>query len=438
MNYRSIVFIVLFMNAYAFAEPPVFPLKVSENHRYLVDQNKQPFFLLADTPWFLQHLPIEDVRRIMDDRCAKGFNTLFLEFLDDQRIPSRDFYGNVAFHPDTDITQPVESYWHYADQVLEEAEKRGLFVIMSELWYGYGKGLWLHHVNPDNAKVYGEFIGKRYARFDNLMWMQAGDHNPDDNLAECTRVLAKIMKAFAPQQMHTAHNQHEYASAVFYHDDSWLDVDMGYTYGASYLHILPEYHRSNPIRPVILGETGYEKEPNAIELLPDANAGDLWNPYRIRRNAWWAILSGACGYCAGTRLWRFESNWREVLDAESTRQAPLIRRLMETLPWQCLVPDERHEWITDGYGTFKQGDYVTGSRTNMGDAAVAYIPSSRTVAVNLSTLSKKCKAFWYDPTNGESHPIEGSPFSNSGTYKFSTPGKNNAGDTDWALVVKSQ
>jgi len=46
-------------------------------------------------------------------------------------------------------------------------------------------------------------------------------------------------------------------------------------YGAAYLHILPGYQRSNPIRLVILGETGYEDEPNNIELLPDAKNGDL-------------------------------------------------------------------------------------------------------------------------------------------------------------------
>ena len=55
----------------------VFPLQVSENHRYLVDSKGKPFFLLGDTPWFLQKLPREDIRRVLEDRKAKGFNTLF-------------------------------------------------------------------------------------------------------------------------------------------------------------------------------------------------------------------------------------------------------------------------------------------------------------------------------------------------------------------------
>ena len=48
---------------------------------------------------------------------------------------------------------------------------------------------------------------------------------------------------------------------------------MAYTYAASYLQVTKEYQRKDPVRPVILGETGYEDEPNAIERLPDAKEG---------------------------------------------------------------------------------------------------------------------------------------------------------------------
>ena len=164
---------------------------------------------MGDTPWFVQKLREDDVRLIMEDRLAKGYNTLFLEILDDSRIPSVDGHGHAAFATDTDITRPVEAYWKYADWVFEEAERRGFFVIMSDLWYGYGKGLWMHHVTPENARVYGAFLGNRYARFTNLMWMHAGDRNPDARLAECTRTFAGEMRAAAPHRLHLVHNAHE-------------------------------------------------------------------------------------------------------------------------------------------------------------------------------------------------------------------------------------
>jgi len=413
-----------------------FPLKVSGNHRYLVDSQGKPFFLLGDTPWFLQKLPLEDVRRVLDDRKAKGFNTLFLEILDDSRLPSRDAYGRIAFEPELDITQPVEVYWRYADTVMEEAARRGFFVIMSELWYGAGKGLWMHHVTPESARTYGGFLGRRYARFKNLMWMHCGDRNPDQNLAACARVLAEAIRVEAPHHLHTAHNAHEFASSAFFHQEPWLDVNMAYTYGASYLHVLPEYQRIDPIRPVILGEAGYEDEPNAIELLPDAKKGDLWNPYRIRRNAWWAVLSGACGYCAGTRLWRWEKNWRDVLGARSTREVPHLLHLMQTIAWWRLTPDVRHELVTVGFGTWKKADYVTAALADDGSAGAAYLPDGRRLTVNLTKLSGEVTAHWFDPTSGQFTAVAGSPLSNTKQEDFTPPGSNAAGDGDFVLILE--
>jgi hypothetical protein len=415
-----------------------FPLKASENHRYLVDAGGRPFFLLGDTPWFLQKLRLEDVRRVVEDRKTKGFNTLFLEILDDSAMPSRDAYGNVAFEPAKDITRPVEAYWKYADTVMDEVTRQGFFVIMSELWYGAGNGLWMHHVTPESARTYGRFLGRRYARFQNLMWMHCGDRNVDERLAECASELALAIKQEAPHHLHTAHMQHEFSSADFFNKESWLDVNMAYTYGASYLQVTKEYQRKDPIRPVILGETGYEAEPNAIELLPDAKKGDLWNPYRIRRNAYWAILSGACGYCAGTRLWRFEPNWRDVLNVQSVRQAPLIRRLMESRPWWRLVPDTRHEFVTGGYGQWKQADYVAAGLADDGSLAMAYIPAGGTVQVVMRRFRGPVTTEWFDPASGQYKPIEGSPFSNEGNRRFAPPGKNAAGEPDWVLVLRAK
>jgi len=413
-----------------------FPLRVSQNRRYLADSQGKPFFLLGDTPWFLQRLPMEDVRRVLEDRKAKGFNALFLEILDDSRLPSRDAYGNISFEPELDITKPVEAYWRYADAVMDEVTKQGFFVIMSDLWYGYGKGLWMHHVTPESARTYGHFLGRRYARFRNLMWMHVGDRNPDQRLFDSANELARAIRQEAPHHLHTAHMEHEFSSADFFNREPWLDVNMAYTYGASYLQVTKEYQRQDPIRPVILGETGYEDEPNAIELLPDAKKGDLWTPYRIRRNAWWAVLSGACGYCAGTRLWRFEPNWREVLNVKSSQQAPLLGRLLGPRPWWRLVPDTKHELVIEGYGEWKQANHVAAALADDGALAVAYLPNSATIQIAMDRLHAPVDASWFDPTSGRYKSIEGAPFENKGRRRFVSPGKNDAGDGDWVLLLQ--
>jgi len=415
-----------------------YPLKVGENRRHLVDASGAPFFVMGDTPWFVQKLRIEDVRMLMDDRVAKGFNTLFLELLDDEHIPSVDGYGQRAFDPPTDVTRPVEAYWKHADAVMEEAQKRGLLVIQNSIWFGFGKGLWIHHVTPARCGVYGGFVAKRFARFDNLMWMHVGDRIPDAPLRACAREIAAAVERHAPRQLQTVHLQHEYASATHFHGDAWLDVNLAYTYGAAYYHVLPEYQRGDPVRPVILSETGYEGEPNDIHLLPDAVRGERWTPFRIRRNAWWAVTSGAVGYCAGTRLWRWEPDWRETMQARSTREAPLLLRLLGTLSWWRLAPDAKNEFLTAGHGDWPGADWATAAVADDGSAAVVYLPTPRTVTVDLAKLKGRVTARWFDPTSGELSPVEGSPFAGALPRELTPPARNAAGEPDWVLVLRAE
>ena len=52
-------------------------LKVSENQRYLVDENGNPFFWLGDTGWLLfSKLNREEADQYLTDRANKGFNVV--------------------------------------------------------------------------------------------------------------------------------------------------------------------------------------------------------------------------------------------------------------------------------------------------------------------------------------------------------------------------
>lgn len=407
--------------------------RVSDNKRYLTDASGKPFFIMGDTPWFIQKQKIEDVRLILGDRLKKGYNSLLLELLDDSAIPSVDGYGNHAFVTDTDITKPDQAYWDYTIQIFEECEKLGFFVVVNPIWYGWGGGLWMHHINTANIAVYGEFLGKLFARFRNLMWLNGGDRNPDDRLDACTRVLIDRLRKFAPHHLHTVHNAHEYSSSDFYYNEKWLDVNSGYTYGKSFLHILPEYYRNRPVKPVILCETGYEDEPNDIHSLQDENSGPLWTPYLIRRNVWWAVMSGACGYFAGSRLWRWEENWKETLQVRSAIEAPVVMQLFRSVPWWRLVPDIHHEFVTEGWGGFDDVNYVTAAITPEGNYAVAYMPGASAITIQKNRLNANCISYWFDPINGSVIPAAGKELSSAATL-FETPGNNGVGEPDRVLV----
>jgi hypothetical protein len=111
---------------------------------------------------------------------------------------------------------------------------------------------------------------------------------------------------------------------------------------------------------------------------------------------------------------------------------------METIRWWRLVPDVRHEFVTAGFGTWKQADYVTAALTDDGSVGVAYLPSAARITVNLAKLSGRVTAFWFDPTSGQSRPVQGSPFDGDGTRDFTPPGNNAAGESDFVLVLKAR
>jgi collagenase-like protein with putative collagen-binding domain len=57
------------------------------------------------------------------------------------------------------------------------------------------------------------------------------------------------------------------------------------------------------------------------------------------------------------------------------------------------------------------------------------------VTVEMGKFDGSVTAKWYDPTSGNSNTIAGSPFANTGSHGFSTPGNNSAGDPDWVLLL---
>jgi hypothetical protein len=105
-----------------------------------------------------------------------------------------------------------------------------------------------------------------------------------------------------------------------------------------------------------------------------------------------------------------------------------------------LVPDDEHDVVTSGFGSFGSSNYVTAGRAADGALAMAYIPSTgtgtRAITVDMSQLAGQVQGRWYNPTNGTYTDVPGLPFANTGNRTFTTPGNNGTGANDWALVLE--
>jgi hypothetical protein len=161
------------------------------------------------------------------------------------------------------------------------------------------------------------------------------------------------IQEFDRRHLFTAGSAPERSPAEDFGRGGWLDLNITYTYGIVHRKLLADYAR-RPVRPFILAESTYEGEHNA-------------SPVQIRRQAYWALLCGACGQFFGNLpLWAFygpgadmagtqfadnegrdqnsacaerpaprvsEGGWQAGLDGVGSRDMVHVRALFLSRPW---------------------------------------------------------------------------------------------------------
>lgn len=107
----------------------------------------------------------------------------------------------------------------------------------------------------------------------------------------------------------------------------------------------------------------------------------------------------------------------------------VLGRLFRSRKWHELVPDEDHTVVTSGLGEFWGSDYLAAARTSDGKTVIAYMPTARTITVDLAKLdARQIKAWWFNPRNGTASPIGIYPGQEA--RQFTPPASE-----DWVLVL---
>ena len=161
---------------------PAYPLKVSANRRYLVDQNNIPFLIAGDVPQpLVRMVSTADAASYFDDRQAHGFNAMWIDVLvaGPYYPDSRDdggtydgilpFTGYLSGGKDTahyDLTKPNEAYFARVDQMLTLAANHGMVVFLDPIETGQWLPTMLRRNNgPTAAGVYGQYLGQPLQAF---------------------------------------------------------------------------------------------------------------------------------------------------------------------------------------------------------------------------------------------------------------------------------
>jgi hypothetical protein len=427
----------------AHASEPVFPLKIAENQRYLADQKGKPFLVVGDSAWSLiVQLGEDDIDRYLDNRRKRGMNSIIVNLIEHKFCTNapRTRGGMAPFKKAGDFSTPNSEYFDFAYSVVKKANDRGIAVWLFPGYLGYGGGDegWFKEMKASgkaNLRAYGRFVGKRFSNLPNIVWAVGGDYTPDKADQWTVSELAEGIREEDANHLMTAHGAPSSQSAVAaFGDATWLKVNGVYSYEkALYRPMLVEYERRPP-RPFVLMESVYEGEHESV-------------PEQIRRQAYWAVLSGCCGQFFGNNpIWHFDGpglypaklTWQEALDQTGSRDMTRLREALAVLPWQELVPDSKHSLVTKGRG--EEIAATAAARTSDKKLALVYVPSTGTEAremgLDLGQFSGPVKGQWYNPTSGRNVPINDTPWPNRGTHTIRTPGDNGTKTNDWLLILR--
>jgi len=301
----------------------------------------------------------------------------------------------------------------------------------------------LENNGATKAFNYGVFLGNRYKNSPNIVWHSGNDfqtwntNSADNNLVY--QVMAGIASA-DPNHIQTI--ELNFDASYSNQDTATLGSTLGsdgvYTYLETYDEALLAYN-SSPTLPTFLTEANYEYENNT-----DLFSGTT-GPFILREQEYWAMTSGSGGQLYGNHYtWTFTSGWQSFLDSPGTMELAYWLGLFNSVPWWNLVPDQNHQIVTSGYGTYDGSNgnlpianYATTAWIPDGSLAITYDPAGDALTVNLGEFNQPITATWYDPSNGASTTIAGSPFQNIGSEQFAPPGINHDGDEDWVLVLRA-
>jgi hypothetical protein len=431
-------------------------LRVSENRRFLVRGDGTPFYWFGDTAWELFHRATrEEAELFLKKRAEQRFTVIqSVALAEFQGIREPNAYGDLAL-VDENPTTPGEAYFRHVDWIVNLANQLGLTIGLLPTWgdkVGKTHGEGPQIFNRRNARIYGEFLGRRYKDAD-LVWIIGGDRVVDSRKkSDIWRSLAEGLKAgdegghlvtFHPRG---GDDQISTSSSVFPNSDPLLDFNMrqnGHFNGTPTAARIASDYVLVPTKPVIDGEPIYEDHPIAF----DAAKNGYSTASDCRRFLYWDLFSGAFGHTYGHHsVWQMHTPargegvnkpinyWFEAVDNPGAWQVRHARALLESRPFLTRIPDGSLivpgsvPNAIPGAGT----KFMNATRSAEGDYGMIYSATSRSYTVNLTLLAGGSFHFWwFNPRDG-SH-VDLGVFPRSDLIDVTPPFKGD--DLDWILVI---
>lgn len=419
-------------------------LKVHKNKKYLMWEDNTPFFYLADTAWDLVHkLTAEEIAYYLKIRKEQGFHviqTVALAESDGIRKPNALGQYPLSMKNGGYIL-PEEGedndYWKFLDCIFDMAEKEGLIIGLLPTWgdkFNQKQGLGPEIFTKENACEYGKWIGKRYGRHWNLIWVLGGDR-PLDTIEQKEIIDAMAMgikETDTGEHLMTFHPSGGASSVDYVQDKEYIDfhsIQSGHGMECYDSHGMILRTLAAEPKPALDMESRYERFPACFR----EDLGYDWDRSDIRQNYYWNLLAGGCGQTYGHRaVWCFQDvkeeknpyTWKEALEDEGAFQLRFAEQLRLSRPF--FEFRSSNELLREQYSGMA---YQCAGRGK--DYAYFYSPLGMPIRTDLSSLGGYyLKASWFNPRNGEETPYAAVTAKES-IFLPPSSGKGN----DWVLIL---
>jgi hypothetical protein len=432
------------------------PLRVSHDARSLVTPDGRPFFYLGDTAWELFHASTrEEALLYLRDRASRGYTVIqavALAEIDGLNRPNaygfRPLLENDPLKPDVK-PGPDNDYWDHVDFVIGEAEKLGLRIGLLPTWgdkwqlrWGLGPVVF----TSDNARAYGEWIGRRY-KDRAVIWLMGGDRNPEteQEFAILNAMADGVRAGDGGRNLMTFHPMGGTGTSQFPQIQSWVEFHArqnGHNPDYKEFDKTLKDYQLTPVKPVIDIEPLYEDHP--LYFKPEEFGHSI--AADVRRPLYWNLFNGAAGHTYGHHsIWQFYGEgrepvnrplmtWREAIlqpggnQMQYGKKLVLSRDFLHRVPAPELVPDSLVSTSVPGAGRYR----FTGLRGADQSWAMIYVPVGRSFSVDTSKLTGEViRAWWFNPRDGTAALI--GDLKRQERMLFGTPTPGEA--LDWVLVL---
>jgi hypothetical protein len=442
------------------------------NPRHFEDTLGNPVLLIGDSPQNLpQKLTITEMRRYFADCRSKGINLCWV-CIDGQPTDRAiekapvDRKGNHEFFPggtpdNWDLSRVNPAYYSQTiDSILILAESCGIYVNLMPMSQCYWSQENITANSPERCFNYGVWLGNRYKKQRNLLWIFGNDNLDSSRQCPIARGIISTgdnhlmsIHVFNPKVWGSdPQNDAKGESGNFFkhlpHSTmGWVTYNNLYSDMEVFnqAHFIYHEYMKKDVMPIIMTEGPYQKLSD-YKWQVATNQVERGLNYRV-------ALGGGFGgaYTYGCDwLQQPTEPWDKYLNRGARPHIRFFSDLFRNRPWWNLAPDWNRTFLTstnlNGGSDIENNNYTIAAYDTVNrKLGIVYCTVSQTVTLDLAKMAGPATVRWYDPTTGAYMKITGSPFKNKGSQQFTTPSTvhkeintDDSGETsgDWVLVVE--